>query len=119
MDTRDKIVDIARATEIARSGATVVSGYFDPLISSMAERLALIKQAALKQNGRSLLVLIRTPENAILPVRARAQLVAGLQVVDFVCAEESGITPSLDLDRTHAQQLAQLIAHVHARQQAK
>jgi bifunctional ADP-heptose synthase (sugar kinase/adenylyltransferase) len=117
LDTRTKIVDAAQAARIAQSGATVVSGSFDPMVASHAERLA-----ALKRQGAPLLVLITTPPNPILDNRARAQLVAGLAVVDYVCdapdGPAPGISPDISLDREHAERLAQLIEHVHARQRA-
>ena len=43
LDTREKVIDAAQAARIAASGATVISGYFDPLIASHAERLAELK----------------------------------------------------------------------------
>lgn len=118
MDTRTKIIDTARAAAAAASGATVVSGYFDPLTAPVAERLARIKQA-----GVPLLVLIRTPSNAILSARARAELVAGLAVVDYVSEDsesEDGdkIQPTISLEAEHTRNLAELTAHVHARQKA-
>jgi len=113
VDTRTKIVDAAQARSIAAHGATVVSGYFDPLVASHAERLA-----GLKTQDAPLLVLIVTPDDAILPARARAELVAGLAVVDYVCETAGGVEPHLSLEREHTEQLAQLIEHVHARQRA-
>ena len=89
MDTRTKIIDAAQAARIAQAGATVVSGYFDPMIASHAERLA-----TLKQEGKSLLVLVATPPDAILPALARAQLIAGLSVVDYVCDAPDGLSPA-------------------------
>ena len=113
MDTRTKIVDAAQAACIVQGGATVVSGYFDPMVASHAERLA-----ALKRSGEPLLVLIATPPEPILPARARAQLVAALSVVDYVCDAPGGLTPEISLDDEHAELLIQLIDHVHARQRA-
>ena len=113
MDSRTKIVGAARARLIAAQGATVVSGYFDPLVASHADRLA-----GLKSQRVPLLVLIATPADAILPARARAELVAGLAVVDYVCETADGVAPHLSLEREHAERLAQLIEHVHARQRA-
>jgi glycerol-3-phosphate cytidylyltransferase-like family protein len=113
LDTRTKIIDADQAASIANRGATVVSGYFDPVVASHAERLA-----ALKRNGEPLLVLITTPPNPILPARARAELVAGLKVVDYVCDAPDGIAPQILLEQEHAERLAQLIDHVHARQRA-
>jgi hypothetical protein len=56
LDTRTKIVSSEEAARLAASGATVVSGYFDPMVASHAERLAQIKR-----EGAPLLVLIATP----------------------------------------------------------
>ncbi len=83
------------------------------MVASHAERLA-----ALKRPDTPLLVLITTPPEPILDNRARAQLVAGLAVVDYVCDQPGGIAPQISLDQEHAERLAQLIGHVHARQRA-
>jgi hypothetical protein len=139
VDTRTKIVPLAEAQRIAAFGATIVSGYFDPLLASHAERLRNIKR-----EGTPLLVLIADPGNPILPARARAELVAGLAVVDHVVESESGLsgnqraterrdgvresgedaaapcalTPHIRLEQEHDQRLDELIEHVHARQRA-
>ena len=91
----------------------MVSGHFDPLVASLAERLAQLKQA-----GAPLLVLIHSAADSILPALARAQLVAGLAVVDYVCDEPGELAAQISLDQEHAERLAQLIHHVHARQRA-
>jgi hypothetical protein len=113
MDTRAKIIDATQARLIAGQGATVVSGYFDPLIAPHAERLA-----ELKNDNAPLLILIATPADAILPARARAELVAGLAVVDYVCETADDVAPHLSLEREHTARLAQLIEQVHTRQRA-
>lgn len=113
MDTRTKIIDSAEAARVAQAGATVVSGYFDPLVASHADRLS-----GLKRDGAPLLVLIATPTNAILPARARAELVAGLTIVDYVCDSPDGIAAQIHLEKEDGARLEKLIAHVHARQQA-
>lgn len=113
MDTRAKIVSADRAAELARSGATVVSGYFDPLIAAHADELEDLKQAS-----SPLLVLIRSTENAILSARARAELVAALTVVDYVCDAECDVEPHFRLEKEHERRLKELIARVHARQNA-
>jgi hypothetical protein len=118
VDTRAKIVDAGQARLIAAQGATVVSGYFDPLVASHAERLCELKNAGLKNRNVPLLVLIATAPDAILPARARAELVAGLAVVDYVCQTADGVAPHLSLEREHAERLTRLIEHVHARQRA-
>jgi len=111
VDTREKIIDTTQAANIAASGATVVSGYFDPLIASHAERLAALKLA-----GQKLLVLIATPPNAILPAAARAELVAALRSVDYVSELAAGLTPQINLEQEDAERFAELLEHVHARQ---
>jgi hypothetical protein len=112
LDTRTKIVSTAEAARLAASGATVVSGYFDPMLASHAQRLA-----QLKREGSPLLVLIADPEQSILPLRARAELVAALGVVDYV-SENRDLAPHFRLEREDADRLANLIEHVHARQNA-
>lgn len=111
MDTREKIVDAAEAASIAAAGATVVSGYFDPLIASHAERLS-----SLKSSGAKLLVLIATPPDAILPAAARAELVAGLRAVDHVAELADGLTAQIKLEQEDSERFAALLKHVHARQ---
>jgi hypothetical protein len=117
VDTRSKIVDAGEAAKIAASGATVVSGYFDPMVAWHARWLASFKKA-----GKPMLVLIATPENPILPMQARAELVAALGVVDHVAESSSEISSMANgvihveaQDRELFQDLLQL---VHSRQQS-
>ncbi|MEO8100530.1 MAG: hypothetical protein ABI811_22725 [Acidobacteriota bacterium] len=117
MDTRSKIISNAEAVVIAKQGATIVSGYFDPLLAAHAERLRGLKQA-----GNPLLILIASPADAILPARARAELVAALACVDHVteigAAFPDGLAPHTQLETEDAARLQELIAHVAMRQQA-
>lgn len=102
-------MDAAQASDIAASGATIVSGYFDPLVASHAERLAALK------TGEKLLVLIATPDNAILPAAARAELVAGLRAVDYVAELSDGLTPQIRLEEEDAERFTALVQYVRAR----
>lgn len=115
MDTRTKIVSAAKAGSIAASGATVVTGYFDPLLAAHAERLSALKRA-----GLPLLVAVADPENPILPARARAELLAGLAVVDYVAESMDGLPagflPNFRLEREDEARREALIEHVHGRQ---
>ena len=111
MDTRTKIVPSPEAVRIAAAGATVVRGYFDPLTASHAGRLE-----QLKRDGMPLLVLISTANSPILPARARAELVAGLKVVDYVVEGGNEIQANHNLEEEDQHRLKELIAHVHARQ---
>jgi glycerol-3-phosphate cytidylyltransferase-like family protein len=106
-----KIVGAAEAARLAAAGATVVSGYFDPLIASHAERLC-----GLKREGMPLLVVIATPPNPILPAGARAELVASLRVVDHVT--DADVTPQIRLEEEDAVRLQDLVEQVHARNRA-
>lgn len=110
MDTRNKIVTEAEAARAAAGGATVVSGYFDPLVASHAEQLAELKK------NSPLIVVIATPERPILPARARAELVASLRIVDFVVDHSNGLAPHVNLEAEDSARLHHLIDHVHARQ---
>jgi len=116
VDTRTKIISNDGARKIA--DAVIVSGYFDPILHTHAERLK-----SLQKPGQPLLVLISTPANAILPSRARAELVAGLACVDYVTEIGStypdGLTPLTQLETEDAARLEQLIQHVQARQAAR
>jgi bifunctional ADP-heptose synthase (sugar kinase/adenylyltransferase) len=114
MDTRTKIVSAAEALRLSMAGATVVSGIFDPMIAAHAERLA-----GLKRPGSALLVLINKSSDEILPVEARAHLVAGLREVDHV-AVVSPETPAaqIRLEGEHQKLREQLVEHVHSRQGA-
>jgi hypothetical protein len=115
LNTRTKIIDTAHAAHLIESGVTAVSGYFDPVIAATAERLAHLRH---ENRDAPLLVLIATPENHILPVEARLQLVAGLEHVDYVAELKPELRPLIRLEDEHSQQLADLIRHVHSRQQA-
>jgi hypothetical protein len=111
MDTRSKILSSSEAARIALR-ATVVSGYFDPLLAWHASRLQELK-AELK--GNSLLALIATPPNPILSASARAELVAGLKVVDYVCEAPEEIAPHFCLEDEERGKIRELIDRVHSR----
>jgi glycerol-3-phosphate cytidylyltransferase-like family protein len=91
----------------------LVSGYFDPLLASHAARLA-----GLKREGVPLVVLISSYATSILPVRARAELVAGLRVVNYVVEHAEGLTAQVRLEEEDAERLQGLIELVQRRQQA-
>lgn len=85
MDTRVKIVGPERLEAVRRDARRlkVVTGYFDPLLACHARRLAALRRA-----GETLVVVVRDLAPALLPLRARAELVAALAVVDWVVAAE-------------------------------
>ncbi len=120
MDTRSKIIgrDEARRA-VADAGLAVVTGYFDPLTAAHARRLE-----AIAAEGARLLVVVRTPQDPILPARARAELVAALAAVQAVVIEEGGADwvaelPAARLAREEdadLQRRRDLVAHIHRRQ---
>jgi bifunctional ADP-heptose synthase (sugar kinase/adenylyltransferase) len=112
VDSRTKIVPLDEAQRIAARGARIVAGTFDPLLASHAEQLR-----DLKREGVPLVVAIAEPEDPILPARARAELVAGLTVVDFVVESAEGIAADVRLEEDHARKREELIDHVHSRQE--
>jgi hypothetical protein len=117
VDTRGKIVCAHEAANIAAKGATVVSGYFDPLIAWHARWLTGFKKPA-----RPLMVLITTPKNPILPAAARAELVASLRVVDHVAEFSVELAHMLDgveiirIENQDRELFNDLLKLVHSRQ---
>jgi bifunctional ADP-heptose synthase (sugar kinase/adenylyltransferase) len=113
VDLREKIVDARDAAAIAAAGAVVVSGYFDPLIAWHARWLENFKKA-----GRSMLVVITTPDHPILPARARAELVASLRVVDHVAEfspELAALERVIHLEKEDRELFRDLLELVHSR----
>jgi hypothetical protein len=98
-----------------------VTGYFDPMLAAHAARLKEIAS-----NGGPVVVVIRDPEQPLLPAEARAYLVAGLAGVDHVMIAPAGAALELpdtvrvfreedsDSDRRR-----ELIRYVHTRQAAE
>jgi hypothetical protein len=111
VDSRSKIVDAVQAAKIAADGATVVSGYFDPMIAWHARWLE-----SFKKPDKPLLVLIATPENPILPMQARAELVAALRVVDFVAEDSTAFNGAINVHAQDRELFQDLLRLVHSRQ---
>ncbi len=126
MDTRHKIIDIAEAARLwgLHPSLTIVTGYFDVLLAGHAAELREIKQ---RVAGAPLMVALTTPPEPVLSTRARAELVAALAAVDYVVTAESGNLAGLlraagqdvvELERAHGKAFAQLVLHVHRRQES-
>ena len=94
MDTRTKILDaeaaIAAAGAARRAGKTVklVAGTFDPLLAAHARRLREIAE-----EGAVLFAAIQEPVAPLVALRARAELVAALGVVDYVVLGDAPLRP--------------------------
>ena len=84
MDTRSKIIALDEAAAIAGDlrgrGALLkmVTGYFDVLTVDLVRRLREISGEGI------LLAAVLDPPGALLASRARAELAAGLSVIDYV-----------------------------------
>ena len=128
MDTREKIIDLARAAEIAdglrRDGVRLklVAGYFDVLTPDHVRRLRALA------GGQPLLCAVLDPPHPLLPSRARAELAAALGMVDYVLLlDGADLAQALEKIQPHEvireeiadRQCSQaLIEHVHRRQRA-
>jgi glycerol-3-phosphate cytidylyltransferase-like family protein len=96
----------------------VVTGYFDPLLAAHARELAALP--------RPLLVAVLPRAGELLSQRARAELVAGLRVVDYVVIAENTDADALcerlrpaqivRLEAADARRTRQLMEHVRNRQ---
>jgi hypothetical protein len=126
MDTREKIIDLAKAAEIAAglrgSGARLklVAAYFDVLTADRVRRLGELA------DGHPLMVAVLDAPDPLLTARARAELAAALRMVDYVLLlDGTGLEEALGLiqpaevigeetaDRLRTQAL---IEHVQRRQ---
>lgn len=114
MDTRNKIIDLR-----ARRPA-LVTGYFDPLTAAHVRRLREIRDA-----HDPVVVLLSDPAEPVLDARARAELLAALDMVDYVVLPQERASSAL-LERTgnwsvfHEEgsdeaRFRSLVEHVHRR----
>jgi len=115
MDTRNKIVTAAEAAA-AHSGS-LVRGYFDPLAVAHVRRL--------EELTKPVTILLDSPEQPLLPVAARAELLAAVHAVKHVVIAEHGVPPEfagmhmIDERSGDEQRLRELMDHVLARQNAR
>jgi len=123
VDTRNKILTMEAAAGTAQ-GMAMAAGCFDVLL---AEQVGELERARTREG---LLAVVVEGASPILPVRARAEMVAALAVVDYVViAPGNGELPDgwleqlkparvTHLEANHQRQLARLEAHVRRRQTA-
>ncbi len=123
MDTREKI--IAPDAPIRREGKLcVVVGHFDPVFAPHVRRLRELATAC-----DTLVVIVTNPNEPLLQNRARAELAAALQVVDYVIPAQDNavedilahLRPDCVIHEQEAdsQRAAALAAHVRERQNAR
>jgi len=95
----------------------MVIGYFDPMHAGHVRRLQ-----ELCGHGERIGVIVADPPEPILPVRARAELVAGLDCVSYVIAAGDNVpeVPDVIDERTADADRARTFAqHVLARHNTK
>jgi bifunctional ADP-heptose synthase (sugar kinase/adenylyltransferase) len=119
VDTRNKILTIGEALELAPPVA-VVTGTFDILRAAHARRLEGVRGRA--GDSRILAVVLPSPRGW-LPARARAEMAAAMRVIDYVVAanrEELGrladaLRPAVfeSLEAEDDRLARQLVEHVH------
>lgn len=119
MDTRTKILP----PDALPRAATLVTGTFDVIRAEDARELALIRA---RHPGRPLIAVILPLPGEWLPQRARAELAAGLRMVDYVLNPDdrpldallASLQPAevVRLEAVHADRKRQLMEHVHRRQ---
>ncbi len=109
VDTREKILDREAAERLLRSrpDATVVSGYFDPLLAAHVRRL--------REIGDSLIVIVRSSPSSLMDRRAREELLASLSCVAFVIPEECSPGNLVSEDHADARRTAEFVEHVRRR----
>ena len=125
MDTRTKIISVEAAAALAHAipPVVLVTGNFDVLLAAHVRELTGVRAA---DPHARLLVALTAPEQPVLEPRARAEMVAALEMVDYVVSLDDRQTSSLlaafpagrivRLEAHHAQRRRELIQHVHRRQ---
>jgi bifunctional ADP-heptose synthase (sugar kinase/adenylyltransferase) len=110
LDTRSKIISLEQAREKLReTPARWVAGDFDPLL---AEHVRRLREQAVP--GQLLVVEVTNPVKPLLAQRARAELVAGLAMVDYVVLGNGAAGTILDAGVTQL-----FVEHVQSRQGPK
>jgi len=123
MDTRRKILSWEEALSLPPGRLIVVTSTFNPLVAAHVRAITAVRR---RTAGHPVLVVVTPAEPELLPARARAEVAAGLRMVDYVLTadhEQTGkligvLAPSswLRLEADDAVRTGQLIDHVRRRQ---
>lgn len=109
MDTRSKILASEQAPEQLRGRpARWVSGNFDPLL---AQHVRLLRRFVTP--GQLLVVEVTNPAKPLLSQRARAELVAGLSMVDYVVVANGQPSGETAADSGLTERFVQHVLHRH------
>jgi len=124
VDTRNKILTPAAALALSPPRPLViVKGYFDLLRAGHVRELNEIRR---RTSAATLLAVVLPLDHGLLPLAARAELVAALRMVDYVlpgdCEDLNRLVSLLrpaetvSLEDADMRRARQLIEHVHRRQ---
>jgi bifunctional ADP-heptose synthase (sugar kinase/adenylyltransferase) len=118
MDTRNKILTLDSASQLARGTITLVTGYFDAIRAIDVRDLAGL--------DRPIVVAVLPLEAELMPQAARAEMVAALRMIDYVLTPNERDLDALieclaprvlvRLEAVHTARIRELIQHVHGRQ---
>jgi bifunctional ADP-heptose synthase (sugar kinase/adenylyltransferase) len=121
MDTRSKILTPAAARRLPPPLA-VATGYFEIPRAGMIRELSEARERAA---GSALVAVVLPLANAALDQRARAELAAGLRMVDYVVIADDGDpgalidslrpAPLVRLEEAEARRARELREHVRSR----
>jgi hypothetical protein len=124
MDTRAKILTAERALDLARdlharhAPFALIRGYFDVLQPAMVRQLAEHRS---RNAAEPVFAVVLNPPAPLLSASARAELAAGLRVVDYVIPWDgdadrlaASLAPRtcINLEAAHAESTERLIQHV-------
>jgi glycerol-3-phosphate cytidylyltransferase-like family protein len=121
VDTRKKILTLAEAKRLA-GPVVIAAGAFDILRAGHARELAALRDGA---PDARLLVAVLPSALDLAPARARAEMAAGLRMVDYVVTADAEDLEQLSrahaacvvrLDAAERRRIEQLIEHVRRRQ---
>lgn len=122
MDTRNKILD--RAENLPEGPLAIVTGYFDVL---RAEHVRALSDVRDRTPRIPLVAVVVQGGETLLPLGARAELVAALRMVDYVLTaadsdvdsliQTLGPAPVVRLESADVHRVRSLKEHVHRRQE--
>jgi bifunctional ADP-heptose synthase (sugar kinase/adenylyltransferase) len=114
VDTRSKILDIARFSELQGNGHRLITvrGHFDVLTGTQVRRLTELRKS---NPDARLAVILGNPTNPLLDAKARAELVAALESVDYVFIAGAEQPATFSEEAAHAAETTRLINHVQRR----
>jgi len=122
VDTRSKILTFEQACSLRVEAPVVVAGYFDLLGAEHARELSSLR---CHTGARTLVAAVLPWPDAYMSQRARAEMAAGLRMVDYVVALEPDELATLvnalgpyevvHWEEDDAHRNRELIEHVHRR----